>query len=189
MRNRNLILDVLKISVLILVLLMPYGCKTSKTAKGGAAGAAAGGIIGGIIGSGSDDTAKGAILGAAIGGAAGALIGRYMDKQAEELEEELEDAEVERIGEGIKITFDSGILFPFDSSQLTPGSRENVTELAETLKEYEDTNVLIEGHTDSKGPEEYNLGLTQVAKKDDIAEEMLGDARNTIIQVYAGLLF
>jgi outer membrane protein OmpA-like peptidoglycan-associated protein len=95
-----------------------------------------------------------------IGGAAGALIGNYMDKQAEELDAELKNAEVERIGEGIKITFDSGILFDFDSDNLRSASRENLRELAETLNEYKDTKILIEGHTDDIGDKSYNQELS-----------------------------
>lgn len=151
------------VSILLVVFVLSIlsGCKASRTAKGGAIGSGVGGVIGGVIGSKSDDTAKGAIIGAMIGGAAGALIGNYMDKQANELSEELENAEVERVGEGIKITFDSGILFDFDSDNLRSASRENLGKLAETLKEYEDTNILIEGHTDSIGDEEYNMELSQ----------------------------
>lgn len=136
-------------------------CNSSRTLKGGAIGAGAGGVLGGVIGSKSDNTAKGAILGAVIGGTAGALVGKYMDKQAEELERDLEGATVERIGEGIKITFDSGILFGFDSSSLTATSKQNITQLAETLNKYEDTEILIEGHTDNKGSEEYNQSLSE----------------------------
>ncbi|MFW6259392.1 MAG: OmpA family protein, partial [Tangfeifania sp.] len=81
--------------------------------------------------------------------------------QAEELEEDLEGAEVERVGEGIKITFDSGILFAFDSDELSGQAEENITELAATLKDYEDTNILIEGHTDNIGSENYNQELSE----------------------------
>lgn len=147
--------------VILIISLLMGSCNTSRTLRGGAIGAGAGGAIGGVIGSGSDNTAKGAILGAVIGGAAGALIGNYMDKQAEELRNDLEGAEVERIGEGIKITFDSGILFGFDSSKLTPTSRENIGDLAATLNKYNDTDILIQGHTDSKGTEEYNQELSK----------------------------
>ena len=146
---------------LLIISLLLGSCNTSRTLRGGAIGAGAGGAIGGIIGSGSDNTAKGAILGAVIGGTAGALIGNYMDKQAEELRNDLKGAKVERIGEGIKITFDSGILFNFDSSALTPTSRENIAELAKTLNKYNDTDILIQGHTDSKGPEDYNQKLSE----------------------------
>ena len=146
--------------VILIISLLIGSCNTSRTLQGGAIGAGAGGAIGGVIGSGSDNTAKGAILGAVIGGAAGALIGNYMDKQAEELRNDLEGAEVERIGEGIKITFDSGILFGFDSSELTPTSKENIGELAATLNKYNDTDILIQGHTDSKGTDEYNQELS-----------------------------
>lgn len=141
--------------------LVALSCNSSRTLKGGAIGAGAGGVIGGAIGSGSDNSAKGAILGAAIGGTAGALIGKYMDNQAEELDRDLEGADVERVGEGIKITFDSGILFGFDSYALTSESADNIKELAETLKKYEDTEVLIEGHTDNKGSDDYNQRLSE----------------------------
>src|SRR5690554_2098309 len=147
--------------LLIIAIMIPISCNTSKVFRGGAIGAGTGGAIGGAIGSRSDNTAQGAIIGAAIGGAAGALIGKYMDKQAEELEADLEGAEVERVGEGIKVTFDSGILFGFDSADLTAQAKENINNLANTLTKYEDTNILIEGHTDSRGDEQYNQKLSE----------------------------
>lgn len=141
---------------------MMSGCKSaSNTAKGGAVGAAAGGAIGAAIGSGSDNTAVGAIIGATVGGTAGALIGRRMDKQAEELKQDLEGAEVERVGEGIKITFDSGLLFDVDSYTLQPATKQNLSELAETLQKYDNTNILIEGHTDATGSDAYNQELSE----------------------------
>ncbi len=148
-------------SLMLAIVIIFASCDSSKTFRGGAIGAGAGGAIGGVIGSGSDNTAKGAILGAVIGGTAGALVGNYMDKQAEELQDDLEGATVTRIGEGIKITFDSGILFGFDSAKLTDASEANIRELAETLKKYDDTEVLIEGHTDDRGAEDYNQQLSE----------------------------
>ncbi len=137
------------------------GCASlSNTEKGAAGGAAAGAVIGGAIGNAAGSTAKGAIIGAVIGGAAGAIIGQQMDKQAEELEEELEDADVERVGEGILVTFDSGILFDFDSSALRPEARENLRNLAASLQEYPDSDLMIVGHTDSRGSDDYNYKLS-----------------------------
>lgn len=136
-------------------------CNASNTAKGGAIGAAAGGAAGAAIGSKSDNTAVGAILGAAIGGTAGALIGRHMDKQAEELQADLEGAEVERVGEGIKITFDSGLLFDVDSYNLKSSTKDNLSDLSQTLKKYNETNILIEGHTDATGSGTYNQQLSE----------------------------
>ncbi|MDN3669970.1 OmpA family protein [Echinicola jeungdonensis] len=150
-------------SILALVLssaLIMSCANWSNTGKGAAIGGGAGGVLGGIIGSKKGNTAAGAVIGAAVGGAAGAAIGKYMDKQAEELEE-LENAEVKRVGEGIQITFDSGILFGFDSYALTPQSQENVMKLAKILNDYPDTNIMIYGHTDSKGSEEYNQDLSE----------------------------
>jgi outer membrane protein OmpA-like peptidoglycan-associated protein len=129
--------------------------------KGLLIGGATGAVIGGVIGERSGNTAVGAILGAVVGGATGAVIGNYMDKQAEELQRDLEGAKVERIGEGIKITFASGILFDVGKSDLRAEAQQNLSDLATILIKYEDTNILIEGHTDSDGSEEYNLGLSE----------------------------
>jgi len=154
-----------KAIVLLLILstiMMLSGCASmSNTAKGTAIGATAGGVLGGIIGHKAGNTAAGAILGAAIGGAAGAIIGNYMDKQAAEIERDIEGAKVERVGEGIKITFDSGILFDVDRALLQDEAKANLEELAGILNKYEDTVILIEGHTDATGSEEYNLDLSK----------------------------
>lgn len=88
-------------------------------------------------------------------------LGRYMDKQAAELKKDLEGAEVERVGEGIKITFHKGIQFAVNSSELTASSKTNLQDLAKTLNKYEDTNILIEGHTDSTGKHDYNMTLSE----------------------------
>ena len=153
-----------RISWILLILIVVHvlaGCKASNTAKGTAIGAGAGAVIGGVIGKQSDHTAIGAIIGAAVGGTAGALIGHHMDKQAAELRADLKGARVERVGEGIEITLDSGLMFNFDSFTLTPGTKENLTGLAKTLNKYEDTDILIEGHTDNTGTEDYNMTLSQ----------------------------
>lgn len=147
--------------LIILGVQLMFSCKASNTAKGTAIGAGSGGVIGGIIGKQSNNTAVGAIIGAAVGGATGAIIGRQMDKQAEELRADLKGARVERVGEGIKITFDSGLMFDFDSFSLTPGTKQNLTNLSKTLNKYEDTDILIEGHTDKKGTDDYNMTLSK----------------------------
>ena len=138
------------------------GCASmSNTERGGVIGAGTGAAIGGVIGRQTGNTARGAIIGAVIGGAAGAVIGRRMDQQARELEGELgNDAEVERIGEGIAVTFESGILFPFNSTDIQPAGRDNLRSLAESLNRYPGTEVLIVGHTDSVGSDEYNMNLS-----------------------------
>jgi outer membrane protein OmpA-like peptidoglycan-associated protein len=95
------------------------------------------------------------------GGTAGALIGRHMDKQAEEMRRDLEGAKVERVGEGIKITFDSGILFDFNKSELRSQAKENIDKLAVILLKYPDTNILVAGHTDASGSDDYNQKLSE----------------------------
>ena len=149
------------LAILLCLSIVEWGCSSSNTVKGGAIGAAAGGVIGGIIGKQAGNTALGAIIGAAVGGTAGALIGHYMDKQAEEMRQDLKDAKVERVGEGIKITFNSGILFETSKSTLQSAAKLNVEKLAVILNKYPDTNVLIEGHTDSDGSEDYNQKLSE----------------------------
>ena len=137
------------------------GCASmNNTEKGAATGAGVGGAIGAIIGRQTGGTARGAIIGAVVGGAAGAVIGRRMDQQAQELEQNLPAAEVERVGEGIAVTFESGVLFPYNSADVLPAGRENLRQLATSLRNYPGTTVLIVGHTDSTGSDEYNMGLS-----------------------------
>jgi outer membrane protein OmpA-like peptidoglycan-associated protein len=138
------------------------GCgKWSKSEKGAAIGATTGAVIGGVIGNKAGNTAVGAILGAVVGGAAGAYIGHQMDKQAEEMKKDLEGAKIERVGEGIKITFESGILFDVNSATVRLAAQENLTKLATILNKYPDTDILVEGHTDSTGSEQYNMELSK----------------------------
>src|SRR5687768_16762720 len=138
------------------------GCATwNRTTKGAVVGAAGGAVAGGLIGKAAGSTAKGAIIGAAVGGAAGAVIGARMDKQAAELEKEVEGAKVERVGEGILVTFDSGILFDYDSAVVKPAARDNLQNFAESLTKYPDTKVMLVGHTDADGTDSYNQGLSE----------------------------
>lgn len=148
--------------VLLAVFFLLGSCKNmSKSQKGTYIGAAGGAAAGAAIGKAAGNTAMGAILGAAIGGAAGYGIGRYMDKQAEELKKDLEGAEIERVGEGIKITFREGIQFAVNSAELSTASKENLNNLAKTLNKYKDTNILVEGHTDATGTHDYNMKLSE----------------------------
>jgi outer membrane protein OmpA-like peptidoglycan-associated protein len=143
-------------------LLAAVNCASwNKTTRGAVIGGAGGAVLGGVIGHAAGNTVLGAILGAAVGGAAGAFIGNYMDKQAAEMQRDIEGAEVQRIGEGIKITFDSGILFDIDKSDLRPVSKTNLGDLAKILNKYPDTNILIEGHTDNTGPDDHNMTLSK----------------------------
>jgi outer membrane protein OmpA-like peptidoglycan-associated protein len=144
------------------VIAASLSCSTwTKQEKGAVIGAASGAVLGGVIGDKAGNTAVGAILGAAVGGAAGAYIGDYMDKQAAELDQNVEGATVTRVGEGIEVTFDSGILFDIDKSALRPASQVELQKMATVLNKYPDTNILVEGHTDNTGSDEHNLRLSQ----------------------------
>lgn len=154
----------------ILALAMIMSCSTvknaNKTQKGAAIGAAGGAVIGGVIGNNVGDgnnTALGAILGAAIGGAAGGYIGNRMDRQAEQIEEEIPGADVKRVGEGINVTFtqDAGVYFDTNKSDVKGASATTLDKLAGIFKEYPQSNILVEGHTDSAGPDEYNMNLSK----------------------------
>jgi outer membrane protein OmpA-like peptidoglycan-associated protein len=131
------------------------------TAVGVASGAVLGGILGNNVGKGGNG-AIGAVLGGIIGGVAGNVIGNKMDKQAREIKETLPGAEVERVGDGIKITLNESIVnFDFDSSALTSTAKTNLDKLAQVLTNNPDTNINIYGHTDSKGTDAYNLNLSE----------------------------
>jgi outer membrane protein OmpA-like peptidoglycan-associated protein len=149
-------------AILILAAIVPFavGACASRTARGAAIGAAGGAAVGALIGKAAGSTAKGAIIGAAVGGVGGAIIGRRMDQQAEELAKDIPGAEVERVGEGILVTFESGLLFDFDSDTLRSTARENLRNLAASLQKYPRTHVMLVGHTDAVGSESYNEALS-----------------------------
>ncbi len=149
--------------------MMLTSCEAVKNAnnqqKGTVIGTAAGAVIGGVLGNNlgkGKNAPAGAVLGGIVGGVAGNVIGRNMDKQAKEIKETLPGAEVERVGEGIKVTMKENMVnFGFDSSDLTPAAKANLDKLAQVLKNNMDTNINIYGHTDSKGTDAYNLSLSE----------------------------
>lgn len=161
---------VIRSSAYIMAFAMIMSCSTiknaNKTQKGAGIGAAGGAVIGGVIGNNvgnGNNTVLGAILGAAIGGAAGGYIGNRMDRQAERIEEEIPGAEVKRVGEGINVTFtqDAGVFFDSNKSNVKGASAATLEKLAGIFKEYPNSNILVEGHTDSSGAEDYNLTLSK----------------------------
>jgi len=155
---------------LVMCMSMVVGCNavknTSHKQRGATVGAASGAAIGAVLGNNvgkGNNTVLGAIIGAAIGGVAGGYIGNRMDKQAERIEEEIPGAEVTRIGEGINVTFneDAGVYFDTNKSNVHGTSATTLDKLAGIFKEYPKSYILVEGHTDSAGPEDYNLKLSQ----------------------------
>jgi outer membrane protein OmpA-like peptidoglycan-associated protein len=136
-------------------------CKMNKTQKGAVIGTGTGAVVGGIIGKASGNTALGAIIGATVGGASGAVIGNQMDKQAEEIEQKIPDAKVERLGEGIIVEFSDKVLFEHDMSQLSSSSKRSLDKLVTVLNAYPDTDIEVQGHTDSDGSDSYNQELSE----------------------------
>ncbi len=158
-----MIMKKVQISLIVVLsaALMFSGCSSlNKTQKGGAVGVVAGGAMGAVIGKATGNTALGAIIGATVGGATGAVIGHQMDKQAEEIKKTVPDAKVERVGEGIVVEFSSNVLFGFDKSNLSAEAKKNLDKLVVVLNTYPDTDIEVQGHTDSKGSEAYNLNLS-----------------------------
>jgi outer membrane protein OmpA-like peptidoglycan-associated protein len=138
------------------------GCASmSNKERGATIGAAAGAAAGGAIGRANGSTARGAIIGAVVGGAAGAIIGHQMDQQAKEIDQSVPGATVERVGEGIQVTFESGLLFDFDSDVLRSQAAENLRNLAQSLDKFPNTDLVIVGHTDAKGDDAYNQRLSE----------------------------
>jgi outer membrane protein OmpA-like peptidoglycan-associated protein len=133
----------------------------NKQGEGAVIGAATGAAVGGVIGNQTGSTARGAIIGAVVGGAAGTIIGHQMDQQAKELSQTIPGATVARVGEGIEVTFASGLLFAFDSDQILPTAGTNLAELAKSLQKYPDSQLLIVGHTDNVGDAAYNQRLSE----------------------------
>jgi outer membrane protein OmpA-like peptidoglycan-associated protein len=147
--------------IFLLALLLLHSFSCNRTAQGTAIGAAAGALVGVLIADG-DDNAKGILIGATVGGIAGAIIGSYMDKHAKKLKQDLgQSADVERVGESILVTFDSGIMFDVDSYALKASTKANLDKMAETMKEYDKTEIIVMGHTDATGSDEHNQKLSE----------------------------
>lgn len=158
----NIIKSSLLISMLLAVTLIFSGCNTwSNTTKGAVIGTGGGAAVGAVIGKTLGNTAAGAIGGAVVGGTVGAIIGQNMDRKAKELNEEIDGVTVQRVEEGIAVSFDSGILFDFDSSSLRPEGYKNLRKLVGIINRDDDTILMIVGHTDSRGDEDYNLRLSE----------------------------
>lgn len=150
------------VPIILCLLGISMGCSSlNKTQKGAIIGTASGTAMGAVIGKATGNTALGAVIGAAVGGTTGAIIGNKMDKQAEEIKKSIPDAQVIRVGEGIVVEFSSNILFDFDKSNLSKEATKNLDKLVVILKDYEDTNIEVQGHTDSKGTETYNKNLSE----------------------------
>ena len=151
----------LKKGVALLLILSMSGCASmNKTESGAAVGATGGAAAGAINGHATGNTVRGAIIGAVVGGAAGAYIGHKMDQRAKELEQ-IPGATVTRVGEGINVTFASGLLFDYDSDVIKGDARDNLNQLATSLAKYDDSELMIVGHTDATGTESYNQGLSE----------------------------
>lgn len=142
--------------------MLTVGCsQLTKTQKGTVIGSATGGTLGAIIGKKAGNTAVGAVIGGAIGGVAGAYIGRKMDKQAEEIRKNVPGAEVIEAGEGLIVKFDSGILFDVNKSELKSEAMTNIQNLASSMKNNPETNIMVIGHTDADGSDSYNYSLSE----------------------------
>lgn len=150
--------------ILLIILIAAIGLGSchnlSKTQKGVLIGAGAGGVVGAGVGKALHNTALGAIIGATVGGVAGGIIGKKMDEQAKEIEK-IPGAEVKRVGEGINVTFESGVLFATNSADLNMAAKDNLAKLTDVLNKYPDTYVRVEGHTDNTGTSDYNLHLSE----------------------------
>lgn len=160
---------------------------TNNTQRGAGIGAIAGAVIGGVLGNNlgkGGNGAMGAVLGGVVGGVAGGVIGNKMDKQARQIDQALPGAEVERVGEGIKLVLnENAVRFDTNKSTLTASAKANLDKLVPVFNEYADTNITIFGYTDSTGSAEYNLKLSgerAASVKSYLASKGLSAARFTV---------
>lgn len=182
------------------------GVKQQKgTEVGTAVGAGIGAILGQAIGGDTESTLLGAGIGAVVGGIAGNQVGAYMDRQEQDLREALaasEAASVQRIKKAqaaseaasaqrvaaaeqremdiLTATFKAEVLFDYDSSTLKPGAYGELARVATVLNKYPQTTIRVEGHTDSKGSEDYNQKLSErraEAVRDALIQQGVDDSR------------
>ncbi|PRP66434.1 OmpA family protein [Nonlabens agnitus] len=185
-----------KILSIATALLLIVSCQslqnTNKQQRGTAIGAAGGAILGAIIGNNVGDgnnQTEGAVIGAVVGGVAGNVIGRKMDKQAQEISQEIPGAQVERVGEGIVVTFDegSGVRFATNQATLNASSKATLDKLVNVMNDYPGTEILVSGHTDSQGEAAYNMDLSKrraFAVRDYLVADGIASSRMAV--TYSG---
>ncbi len=166
----------------IAFMILASGCETvnnmNRTQKGAAIGTAGGAAAGAVVGKIAGNAGLGAIIGAVVGGAGGAIIGRNMDKQAEQIKTTIPDAKVERVGEGIMVEFNSAILFQVNKFDLSDQAKSSLDKLVTILNTYPDTDIEVQGHTDSTGTKAYNQTLS-VNRSVAVANYLLGHGINS----------
>lgn len=152
-----------KARIYVLAALVLVSCGSlNKQQKGTIAGSTGGALLGAAVSKGS---VWGILIGAAIGGTAGNLIGKKMDQQARELTQAVPTAEVNRVSEGINVTFDSSVAFQLNSAELSQDYKDDLQRVAAVFQKHPDTDILIEGHTDDSGPDDYNMKLSEQRAK------------------------
>lgn len=159
---------------------------TNNTQRGAGIGVAAGAVLGAVLGNNigkGGNGAMGAVLGGVIGGVAGGVIGNRMDKQARQIQTALPGVEVERVGEGIKLTLgENSVRFATNKSTLTATAKANLDRLVPVFKEYADTDIVIYGYTDNTGTVQHNQTLSEqraAAVKTYLSNKGLSTARFT----------
>ncbi len=156
------IINLVKATALSILIILTSSCANfNKTKKGAIIGTTGGAAMGSVIGKASGNTVLGAIIGATVGGAVGVVVGKQMDKQAEEIKKNVPGAKVTRVGEGIVIEFNEKILFDFNESVLKTKSEKSMRNFIAVLKNYPDTDIEIQGHTDNVGTSSYNQLLSE----------------------------
>ena len=170
------------IAILACAMTVLTGCATlNNLAKGSLIGGVGGGAVGAGVGAaigGDKGAAIGAAIGTAVGAGAGAIIGNVMDKKAEELAA-LEAAQVETVEDAnglkaIKVTFDSGILFATNKSNLSAEAKSNLKKFADEMQDLSDTDITIYGHTDNTGSAEVNERLS-LQRANAVSAELQAD--------------
>lgn len=144
------------------LLVVALGCESipaSKTTQGAVLGGLAGAAAGRAVG-GHENAVAGVLIGGAAGALAGGLLGRYLDNQARELDA-IPDANVEQQDDRLLVTFSGDFLFSSGSANLAPGAQQRLAQVADTLKRYPETEIIIKGYTDSQGSESFNLRLSE----------------------------
>ena len=157
------------ITAALCVATLVSSCATNQgtySAGGAGAGAVLGGIVGNILGKNTKGTAIGAAIGAAVGAGTGALIGRHMDKVKQQTQAQVDNAKVETVKDAnglscVKVTFDSGILFATNSSDLNVSAKHDLTKFAGVLRQNSDCDVAIQGYTDASGNDNINIPLSE----------------------------
>jgi len=144
--------------------LLATSCAADDPNRRAKTGALIGAVAGAVVGN-QTDNKHGKVIGAALGGIAGYKVGQYQDQQQKELEaKELaaNQIDIQRLDEDVlRVNLSSEASFDVNQAKVKAPFYPSLDKIAEVVGKYDQTMIVVIGHTDSSGEKAYNQALSE----------------------------